>query len=61
MLFVRGDYDARDNLLVDQYYGFIQRLSNTWIVEYALVYFAQGLNDHQGHFGMEMHLDLIRF
>jgi len=59
-VFVRGDYDARDHLMVDQYYGFTQRLSNTWIVQYA-VYFAQGLNDNQGHFGMEVNLNLIRF
>jgi LPS-assembly protein len=59
-VFLRGDYDARDNIFVDQYYGVTQRISNTWIMEYAVV-FSQGLNDHQGHFGLEMHLDIIRF
>jgi LPS-assembly protein len=59
-VFVRGDYDARDHLMVDQYYGFSQRLSNTWVIQYA-VYFSQGLNDNQGHFGVEMNLNLIRF
>jgi LPS-assembly protein len=59
-VFVRGDYDARDHLMVDQYYGITQRLSNTWTIQYA-VYFSQGLNDNQGHFGMEVNLNLIRF
>jgi LPS-assembly protein len=59
-LFVRGDYDARDHIFVDQYYGIRQRISNTWILQYAVV-FSQGLNDHQGHFGVEVNLDIIRF
>jgi hypothetical protein len=59
-VFVRGDYDARDHLMVDQYYGFTQRVSNTWIVQYAVV-FSQGLNDNQGHFGLEVNLNLVRF
>jgi LPS-assembly protein len=59
-VFIRGDFDARDNIFVDQYYGVNQRLSNTWNVEYAVV-FSEGPNNHQGHFGLEMHLDIIRF
>jgi LPS-assembly protein len=59
-VFVRGDYDARDHLFVDQYYGVTQRVSNTWILQYAVV-FSQGLNDNQGHFGLEVNLNLIRF
>jgi LPS-assembly protein len=59
-VFVRGDYDARDHLMVDQYYGVTQRVTNTWIVQYAVV-FSQGLNDNQGHFGLEVNLNLIRF
>ncbi|HEY1848225.1 MAG TPA: LPS assembly protein LptD [Opitutaceae bacterium] len=59
-LFVRGDYDARDNIYVDQYYGVIQRVSNTWNLQYAVV-FSQGPNNHQGHFGLQVNLDIIRF
>jgi LPS-assembly protein len=59
-VFGRGDYDARDNIFVDQYYGVTQRISNTWILEYAVV-FSEGPNNHQGHFGLEMHLNIIRF
>ncbi len=58
--FVRGDYDARDHIFVDQYYGITQRVSNTWILEYAVV-FSEGPNNHQGHFGLEVNLNLIRF
>jgi LPS-assembly protein len=59
-VFVRGDYDARDHVFVDQYYGVTQRVSNTWILQYAVV-FSQGPNDNQGHFGLEVNLNLIRF
>ncbi len=59
-IFGRGDYDARDDIFVDQYYGLTQRISNTWILEYAVV-FSEGPNNHQGHFGFEMHLNIIRF
>jgi LPS-assembly protein len=59
-VFGRGDYDARDDIFVDQYYGVTQRISNTWILEYAVV-FSEGPNNHQGHFGFEMHLNIIRF
>ncbi|HEY1792220.1 MAG TPA: LPS assembly protein LptD [Opitutaceae bacterium] len=59
-VFVRGDYDARDSLFVDMYYGVDQRISNTWNLEYAVV-FSQGPNNHMGHFGIEMNLDVIRF
>ena len=58
--FVRGDYDARDHLIIDQYYGIVQRISNTWTLEYAIV-FSSGPNNGQGHFGMEAHLNMIRF
>jgi LPS-assembly protein len=58
--FVRGDYDARDHLFVDQFYGISQKLSNTWIVEYALV-FSSGPNNGQGHFGLNVTLNMVRF
>ena len=58
--FVRGDFDARDHLFVDQYYGIVQKISNTWNVSYAVV-FSEGPNNGQGHFGMEMSLNIIRF
>jgi LPS-assembly protein len=59
-IFARGDYDARDHFFVDQYYGVSQRVSNTWILQYAVV-FSQGPNNNQGHFGLEVNLDIIRF
>jgi LPS-assembly protein len=58
--FIRGDYDARDRLFVNQYYGISQRISNTWNLQYAVV-FSSGPNNGQGHFGMEVNLNLIRF
>jgi len=58
--FVRGDFDARNHLFVDQYYGVVQRISNTWLLEYALV-FSSGPNNGQGHFGLEVNLNIIRF
>jgi LPS-assembly protein len=59
-VFTRGDYDARDHIFVDQYYGVVQRISNTWLLEYALV-FSQGLDNEQGHFGVEVTLNILRF
>lgn len=59
-VFVRGDFDARDHLFVDQYYGVVQKISNTWNVSYAVV-FSEGPNNGQGHFGLEMSLNIIRF
>lgn len=58
--FVRGDYDYRQHQFVDQFYGISQRLSNTWIVEYAVV-ISNGPNKGQGHFGLNVNLNLIRF
>jgi LPS-assembly protein len=58
--FVRGDYDARDHIFVDQFYGFSQRISNTWIVEYAVT-FSSGPNNGQGHFGLNATLNMVRF
>ena len=58
--FVRGDFDARDHLFVNQYYGVEQKISNTWILEYAVV-FSSGPNNGNGHFGLEVNLNLIRF
>jgi len=58
--FARGDYDARDHLFVNQYYGIEQKISNTWVLEYA-VYFSSGPNNGQGHFGLEANLNIIRF
>ncbi len=58
--FIRGDYDARDHLFVDQFYGISQKVSNTWIVEYALV-FSSGPNNGQGHFGLNVTLNMVRF
>jgi LPS-assembly protein len=59
-VFTRGDYDARDHIFVDQYYGVVERISNTWLLEYAVV-FSQGLNNGQGHFGVEVTLNILRF
>ena len=56
----RGDYDARDHLFVDQYYGVDRKISNTWDLEAAVV-FSSGPNNNQGHFGMEVGLNLLRF
>ena len=58
--FARGDYDARDHLIVDQFYGISQKLSNTWIVDYMLV-FSQGPNRQQSHFGLNVALNMVRF
>jgi LPS-assembly protein len=59
-VFARGDYDYYSHLWVDEFYGFSQKISNTWIVEYALV-FSNGPNKGQGHFGLNATLNLIRF
>jgi LPS-assembly protein len=58
--FARGDYDARDHLFVSEFYGFSQKISNTWIVEYAVV-FSSGPNNNQGHFGLNVTLNMTRF
>jgi len=58
--FARGDYDARDHIFVDQFYGISQKISNTWIVEYMLA-FSQGPNKQQGHFGFNVALNMVRF
>lgn len=57
--FIRGDYDGRAHLFPDQFYGVRQRVSNTWNVEYAVV-FSSGPNKN-GHFGLNVTLELIRF
>jgi len=59
-VFARGDFDARDHFFVDQYYGAVQRISNTWLLEYAVV-FSEGPNNGQGHFGLEVSLNIVRF
>jgi len=58
--FVRGDYDAYNHLFVDEFYGISQKISNTWIVEYALE-FSNGPNNGQGHFGLNVTLNMVRF
>jgi|CZKI01.1.fsa_nt_gi LPS-assembly protein len=58
--FARGDYDARDHFFVDQYYGISQKVSNTWNVEYAVT-FSRGPNNGQGHFGLNVSLNMMRF
>jgi len=58
--FTRGDYDARDHIFVDQYYGVVQRIANTWLLEYAVV-ISNGPNNGDGHFGVEVSLNIIRF
>ncbi len=58
--FVRGDYDSRDHFFVDQFYGLSQKVSNTWIVEYALT-LSRGPNNGQGHFGFNVSLNMTRF
>ncbi len=59
-VFARADYDAQDHIIVDQYYGFSQRVSNTWTVDYA-VFFSEGPNKSQGHFGLTANINLLRF
>jgi hypothetical protein len=58
--FVRGDFDERAHIFVDQFYGFSQKVSNTWIVQYAIV-FSNGPNKGQGHFGLNVNLGVVRF
>ncbi|HXQ81082.1 MAG TPA: LPS assembly protein LptD [Opitutaceae bacterium] len=58
--FARGDYDARDHFFVDQFYGISQKISNTWIVEYAIA-ISRGPNNSQGHFGFDVTLNMTRF
>jgi len=58
--FARGDYDARDHFFVDQFYGISQKISNIWIVEYAIA-FSRGPNNAQGHFGFDVTLNMTRF
>jgi len=58
--FVRGDFDERAHIFVDQFYGISQKVSNTWIVQYALV-FSNGPNKGQGHFGFNVNLNVVRF
>jgi LPS-assembly protein len=58
--FTRGDYDARDHIFVDQYYGMVQRIANTWLLEYAIV-ISNGPNNGDGHFGVEVSLNIVRF
>ena len=55
-----GDYDVRAHIFVDQFYGFTQKVSNTWVVQYALV-FSEGPNKDGGHFGLNVTLNIIRF
>jgi LPS-assembly protein len=59
-VFARGDYDYYSHLWVDEFYGFSQKVSNTWVIEYALV-FSNGPDKGQGHFGLNATLNLIRF
>jgi hypothetical protein len=59
-LIVRGDFDERAHLFVDQLYGFTQKVSNTWIIQYAVV-FSNGPNKGQGHFGLNVNLNVVRF
>jgi LPS-assembly protein len=58
--FTRGDYDARNHIFVDQYYGMVQRIANTWLLEYAVV-ISNGPNNGDGHFGVEVSLNIVRF
>ena len=59
-VFTRGDFDARDHLFIDQYYGVDKKISNTWNLEVAVV-FSAGPNNNQGHFGLEVGLNLLKF
>ena len=58
--FARGDYDTKNHQFVDQFYGLQQKVSNTWIVEYALS-LSRGPNNGQGHFGFNVSLNMVRF
>jgi LPS-assembly protein len=66
--FVRGDYDLRSHIFVDQFYGITQKLSNTWVIEYAVVFsngpnkdFSNPMNQRGGHFGFNTTVNIIRF
>jgi LPS-assembly protein len=56
----RGDFDERAHIFVDQLYGFTQKVSNTWIVQYAVV-FSNGPTKGNGHFGINVNLNAVRF
>jgi LPS-assembly protein len=58
--FVRGDYDLYNHVFVDQFYGITQKLANTWVIEYAVV-FSNGPNKEGGHFGFNTTVNMIRF
>jgi LPS-assembly protein len=59
-LFARADYDAQNHIFVDQFYGFSQRVANTWVIEYA-VHLSQGPNKTGDHFGLTANINLLRF
>lgn len=59
--FARGDYDLRAHQFVDEFYGITQRLANTWVVEYAVVFSNGPDRSSPGHFGLNVSLNLARF
>ena len=58
--FARADFDVRAHIFVDQFYGFYQKVSNIWLVQYAVV-ISNGPNKGGGHFGLNVTLNMVRF
>ena len=58
--FARADFDVRAHIFVDQFYGYYQRISNIWEVQYAVV-ISNGPNKGNGHFGFDVTLNMVRF
>ena len=58
--FARADFDERAHIFVDQFYGYYQRVSNIWEVQYAVV-ISNGPNKGNGHFGIDVTLNMVRF
>ncbi len=57
--FFRLDYDDRSHVFTNQYYGFHQRISNTWIVQYAFT-IAGGPSREHG-IGFNVNVEIVRF
>jgi LPS-assembly protein len=57
--FFRLDYDDRSHVFTNQYYGFHQRISNTWIVQYALT--VSGGPSREHGIGFNVNVEIVRF
>jgi hypothetical protein len=56
---VRFDYDAREHRFDRREIGLTQNLNNSWRFEYTLTFDAGP--SREGHFGLNMGIDVIRF